>query len=184
MIKRIKKELKKLQRGNRGGMTVGSNPQSHSVLPGGGHAPHTNVSQGHTHAIPSHSHQVSGTSAPFYDPSAGLQVESFEWFHKVFCPCGSIDWIEVTRQYSWSHTKNSNVLKKLVICKECEKVTIIDDDEISEQRDPVEADDKFDFFEKMKELRVDFEQNQYVRTSTTLTTTSTTSTTPPPPPRG
>lgn len=179
MIKRIKKELKKLRKGAGGGMTVGSHTHSHAA-PGGGHL-HTSP-PGH---MPSHSHgSVSGTSMPLYDPSVGPLEEPFEWFHKVFCPCGSIDWIEVARQYSWSHVKGTNLVKKLVICKECEKVTVVDDDEISEQRDPIEAADKFDFFEKLKELRIEFEQSQYARTTTTHTTTSTTSTTPPPPPRG
>ena len=171
MIKRIKKELKKLRKGARGDMTVGSHTHSHST-PGGGHR--------HTFP-PAHNHQVSGTAMPFYDPSTGLQEEPFEWFHKVFCPCGSIDWIEITRQHSWSHMKGSNVLKKLVICKECEKVTVVDGDEISEQRDPIDTGNKFDFYEKVQELRIDFEQSQYARTSTTHTTTSTTRTTPPPP---
>jgi hypothetical protein len=114
---------------------------------------------------------------PFHDPSAGFQEESFEWFHKVFCPCGSIDWIEVSRQYAWSHTKGENIVRKLVVCKECEKVTIVDGDEISEQRDPVRSDDKFDFFEKLKELRIDFEQSHQ---GPATTSTSTTSTTQPP----
>ena len=183
MIKRIKKELKKLQKGARGGMTAGSHPHSHSV-PGGGQS-HTGVTHGHTHGMPSHNHNLSSTVIPFHDPSTGFQEEAFEWFHKVFCPCGSIDWIEVSRQYAWSHTKGENIVRKLVVCKECEKVTIVDDDEISEQRDPVRADDKFDFFEKLKELRIDFEQSQRpITTSTTWSTTTSTSTTPPPPPRG
>ena len=97
-----------------------------------------------------------------------------------FCPCGSIDWVEVARVYGWSHIKNSNTTKKLAICRECEKVTIIDDFEISEQRAPIEADDKFEFFEKLKELRLDFESNNYPRPTSTYTTTTTTSTTPPP----
>jgi hypothetical protein len=121
---------------------------------------------------------------PFHDPSTGLHDEPFEWFHKVFCPCGSIDWIEISRKYAWSHVKENNIARKLVICKECEKVTIVDDDEIAEQRDPIEADDKFDFFEKVQELRFNFEQNQGPRTTNTTTMTTTTSTTPPPPPRG
>jgi len=183
VIKRIKKELKKLQKGNRGGMTVGSHAHSHSV-PGGGHQ-HTGVTQGHTHAVPSHNHNLSSTSMPFHDPSAGFQEESYEWFHKVFCPCGSIDWIEVSQVFAWSHVKNSNITRKLVVCKECEKVTIIDDHEITEQREPVRADDKFEFFEKLKELRIEFDQSQYPRTTTiTHSTTTSTSTTPPPPPRG
>lgn len=182
MIKRIKKELKKLQKGAGGGVTVGGNPHSHSV-PGAGHS-HTGVTHGHTHAVPGHNHNLSSTVMPFHDPSTGLQEEPFEWFHKVFCPCGSIDWIEVSRVFAWSHVKNSNITRKLAVCKECEKVTIIDDHEIAEQREPVRADNKFDFFEKLKELRIDFEQSQHVRTSTTYTTTTSTSTTPPPPPRG
>lgn len=178
MIKRIKRELKKLQKGARGGMTAGSHTHSHSI-PGGGHS-HTGVTQGHTHAMP-HNHQVSGTAAPFYDPSTGWHDDSYEWFHKTFCPCGSIEWIEVSRKWAWSHKKNDNTDKRLLICKECEKVTIVEQDEIVEQRDPIKADNKFDFFEKVHELRIDFEQNQYPYTSTsTYSTTSTTSTTRPP----
>ena len=128
--------------------------------------------------MPGHSHTHS-TAWP-YDPSTGPLEEPYEWFHKVFCPCGSIDWVEVARIYGWSHIKNSNITKKLAICRECEKVTVIDDFEISEQRSPIEADNKFDFLEKVKELRIDFETNNYPRNTSTYTTTSTTSTTPPP----
>jgi hypothetical protein len=136
---------------------------------------YTGVTQGHTHSMPGHSHTHS-TAWP-YDPSTGPLAETLEWFHKVFCPCGSIEWIEVGRKWAWSHIKNENIERKLVICKECEKVTIVDDDEIAEQRDPIDTDNKFEFYEKIQELRIEFEQSQFPRTTTTWSATSTTSTT-------
>jgi len=178
MLKKVKEKIRKAKEALNGG-PVNSQVVSHNHSMGHGHS-YTGVTQGHTHAVPGHSHSHSFSTAWPYDPSTGPLAETLEWFHKVFCPCGSIEWIEVVRKWSWSHIKGDNVNKKLVICKECEKVTIVDDDEIVEQRDPIDIDDKFEFFEKIQELRIDFEKNQFPRTTTTWPATSTTSTTPPP----
>lgn len=178
MFEKVKRKIKEIKTNLSSGLSGNQfPPHSHSLLSGNAY---TSTNQGHTHTIPGHSHTQS-TAWP-YDPSTGPLEEPFEWFHKVFCPCGSIDWVEVAKVYAWSHIKNANITRKLAICRECEKVTVIDDFEISEQRPPIEADDKFDFFEKLKDLRIDFETNNYPRSTTTYTTstTSTTSTTFPP----
>lgn len=103
-------------------------------------------------------------SSAYFDSTGGVNAslqEPYDWFMKVFCDCGEIEWVTVEAIPGFKLVNGEHEVqhKKLLVCKKCGVVVVTENYKIVKKVGQIKPEG-IDALKLVEDLREDFKNGR------------------------